>query len=636
MAQKGAMEEQIKRSSFGSSKEFDKFVENYKFDQYNKNIPNVAKGTANRVTNYAVSHGLNALSSMGEEIKKEAPTKLPNWVTQYKPPRPTRKKSAFILSRSQLAESMLMLHGQKFRLNRHNDRGEWEDRRYLYPIYNTKHPRVFFMCGRQVEKSQTLANVITTSSIATPYYKSIYLSPSIIQTSTFSSEKLEPLITRSPLVGKYFVDSKCRAQVFDKSFTNGSYIFLRSAYFNADRVRGISAYLLGGDEIQDQLKDNLDVVSECLAHATYPRWIYACTPKSLDNTANAYWGMSTKGEWFVPCLRHGFADRKESWFWQSLDIKNIGKHGLICSKCGNPIFPQLGEWRWTGPKDAHWRGFRISQLMVPWIPWEPDPAAPPSIIHKLETYDETKFSNEVLGLPHDNAEKPITMAVLKDRCNDEVRNVKENMDHYRSRGIQMFLGGDWGTKTKKSYSIISVSIFDNGKLKVIFAKRFEGREQDYSFIIPYLQELITEYSLICGFDQGIGYAQNDILAFAIHGRYDIHLSERRIFPINYVPNQREVLVWNEKADAYSLQRTRSMNKLFQAIRRYDVEFPCFEDMERPFFEDILNIHQELRTSGGDSGDRMIYSVHPELTDDFFHAVNFNRNVALAYHGVEYG
>lgn len=609
----------------------------YKPRPENIDIPEVTTGDV-RQAYYKATRNLNTVveqrKSNSEDNNRIIPA-TPEWVDKYAPPVSDYDGETFQLSRSQLAEAILWLHGNKFRFNRWNERGIWEDRRYLTLIYNIAWPKVYFMCGRQVEKSQTLCNIMTTSSLAIPYYKSLYVSPSIIQTSTFSSEKLKAAIDESPLVRDFFVNSKCRTQIFDKSFANGSYMFLRSAYYNADRARGISAHLFCGDEIQDQLPSNLEVISECLSHAAFPKWIYACTPKTLDNTASIYWERSRKGEWHVPCQRHGTPKDPTSWYWQPLNMDNIGDDFLMCRKCKKEINPRHGRWEWTGNPKAEWAGFRISQLMAPWIPWKPnddDPNQPDSIIGKLRSYGQVRFFNEVLGLPYDDAEKPVTRAELRRCCDSGFRLKRENLDHYKNRGWHVFRGGDWGTKTKKSYTVTVDVVYDRGRWRVIWAKRYEGGEQDYSYCLPRITKEFKKYCTLGGFDQGIGFAQNDVLSFAVHGKTVVPVDERRVFPIMYSGNQNDIIKWKDDQQHYTLNRTKSLNGLFQMIKRGEVIFPDWEDMHEPHFMDILNIHKEIRTSDT-VGDRVMYSINPELTDDFAHALNFAIQIGKRFYGI---
>jgi intein/homing endonuclease len=129
-------------------------------------------------------------------------------------------------------EKLIHLDGKPF---------SFKGREYLYPIYNTRHPKKLLVFGRQCEKSTMLANEIITDSVIIPYYKTLYVSPSFSQTRGFSNQKLRPWIHDSPMISKYFISTSTSDQVLERSFTNSSMCFLRAAFLTADRVRGLSA-----------------------------------------------------------------------------------------------------------------------------------------------------------------------------------------------------------------------------------------------------------------------------------------------------------------------------------------------------------------------------------------------------------
>lgn len=110
-----------------------------------------------------------------------------------------------------------------------------------------------------------LANHLVVTSVVSPYTKSLYVSPSHTQTRQFSSEKLRPAIERSPLIKRYFQDSFVSTQVFEKGFTNGSFIFLRSAFRTADRCLPGYVAVTTADGQQVKIAD-LEVGQEVLSY----------------------------------------------------------------------------------------------------------------------------------------------------------------------------------------------------------------------------------------------------------------------------------------------------------------------------------------------------------------------------------
>jgi hypothetical protein len=56
-----------------------------------------------------------------------------------------------------------------------------------------------------------------------------------------------------------------------------------------------------------------------------------------------------------------------------------------------------------------YEGFRIPQLMVPWLKWD-------EILVKYATYPKAPFYNEVLGLSFDSGTRPLTRQDIIDNC----------------------------------------------------------------------------------------------------------------------------------------------------------------------------------------------------------------------------
>lgn len=200
-------------------------------------------------------------------------------------------------------------------------------------------------------------------------------------------------------------------------------------------TRGIPAWMLQLDEFQDILSDNIPVIEQCLSHAPerWKRFLYAGTPKSLDNNIEYYRErLSTQGEWVVPCDRHTPSH------WNILGEKNIGKKGLVCEKCGKLINPMTDRAQWARMVEkAPFESYRIPQLMVPWKPWE-------EVLLDYERYPRDKFYNEVLGISYDSGMRPLTTEQMRAVCNPNLHMV--DYENYRdlSYSQPIYAGIDWG------------------------------------------------------------------------------------------------------------------------------------------------------------------------------------------------
>lgn len=509
--------------------------------------------------------------------------------------------------------NLVYLDGKRF---------DFTGRNYLKQIYNMNHPHKLLKTGRQVEKSTMLGNEFIVNSIVIPYFKSLYVSPSHDQTRTFSNQKLKPWIDDSPTIQKYFQSSAVSKQVFEKSFTNGSIGFLRSAFLNADRTRGISSDQLFLDEIQDILISNVPVIVETLSHSAYGWKIFAGTPKTLENTIEQYWQLSSQCEWLVPCTRH------TPTHWNFLDIPNIGKHGPICNACGKPINPAEGRWiSFDSSRDI--MGFRISQIMVPWMyqnqnKWK-------ELVWKLENFSKAQFYNEVLGISYDSSTKPISRTDIISVCNPKYP-YRHKPDTW-TRAVEVFAGVDWGEGTDgsersekgklkpASYTVLVLGTYvDPTHFHIFYYRRFTGREAHPEVCLPEIIETIKRYRAIAvGADWGHGWGVNS--------RLEVALGERRVMQFQHVGNQKARKKYDDIANKIQLSRTEVMTDFINDIKDGKIILPPWEEI-KGLTEDWEHIYAEYN----EQTRMMKYDHKLSEPDDGLHATIYCREAADVYYG----
>lgn len=483
----------------------------------------------------------------------------------------------------------------------------FDQRPYLKPVYNTTSPRVLLKCGRQVEKSTYLGNRLLSMTCIQPNFTSLYVSPTNQQTKTFSNDRIREPLEISPYL-KVWTDPHLDQSVFQKKFVNRSQIVMRYAYLNADRVRGIPADLVCIDEIQDIHTDNIPVIEECIAHSSFKMKLYSGTPKSLDNTIEGLWVEdSTQNEWVVPCDHCGGGDYRH---WNVLDEANIGPKFLICDKCGKQIYPMHPDAQWASlnpnprvpnPMD----GYRIPQIMVPWISW-------PDILNKQISYSRAKFNNEVLGLSYDSGTRPLTRQDVMDNCTSVYGlssvDIAQASSMARSLGGRVFMGVDWGTG-EQSYTVISICAYLNQKFTVLYIRRLEGAESEPGRQIDIIKELVKQWRVsLIGADYGGGFDRNDILLRTF--------GPRMVFKYQYSTVSSKIK-WDSGLARFMLNRTEVMSDIFNAIKRKNVfSFPKWESFNQPFGQDMLNIFSEF------SETRRVneYRKSRGVTDDAFHCI----------------
>jgi hypothetical protein len=491
----------------------------------------------------------------------------------------------------------------------------FDGRRYLRLPYDTPARRTLYKCGRQVEKSTLLGNKCLAYCCIVNAFNVLYVSPTNQQTKKFSADRLKEPIETSEIL-KAWTTSKLSDNVFEKQFINRSKITLRYAYHNADRTRGIPADLILVDEIQDVITDNIPVIEECASHSHYKLFLYSGTPKSTDNTIEHYWqNFSTQNEWVVPCDRHGTPNNPSSWFWNILTEDNIdpGQDGPICSKCKQRIDPMHPMAQWASMNEGvkqklkeFYEGYRIPQLMVPWIPWS-------EILDKYVKFPRATFYNEVLGLSYDSGSRPLTRKNIIDNCvpgqymdQDGLHAIKAALGDISP----VYAGIDWGTG-EGSYSVIALGAYIHGFFNIFYIHRFEGPEVEPSAQIDLISKLIKYWNVqLVGVDYGGGHYPNDQLARTF--------GSRRIVKYQYSQPSQKVR-WEDGLRRYLVHRTEVMSDIFSAIKRLDVfRFPDFAQFEDPFAKDMLNIFSEYN----ETQRQVQYKHAPDMTDDSFHAILF--------------
>ncbi len=490
----------------------------------------------------------------------------------------------------------------------------FEHRRYLRQIYDTPSQRTLLKCGRQVEKSTMLGNKLLSYACIQTALNSLYVSPTNQQTKVFSQDRLkEPIETSDYL--KSWTTTKLSDNVFLKKFINRSQITLRYAYLNADRCRGIPADIICMDELQDLLTDNIPVIEECASHSNLKLFMYSGTPKSLDNTIEHYWvKYSTQNEWVVPCYNHLFrtAAGVQNVHWNILGEDNLGPESLSCDLCHKPISAMHPDAQWAAlnpdivkqiPKP--YEGFRIPQLMVPWIPYE-------ELLQKQHTYSRVKFFNEVLGLSFDSGTRPLTRQDVMDNCDPVLL-----LTPAYQRKIHKFLGGaypvfagiDWGTG-ENTYTVLTLGAYmGDDKFTIFYVHRFEGRETEPQIQIDEISRLINEYNVILvGCDYGGGFYPNDELTK--------RFGWQRIVKYQYSQPSKKV-DWQDGLKRFLVHRSEVMSDVFNAIKRRTIfRFPNWDQFADPYAADCLNIFSEY----SEQIRQNVYKKSPSSTDDTFHSI----------------
>lgn len=416
-----------------------------------------------------------------------------------------------------------------------------------------------------------------------------------------------------------------REEVFDITVEGSESLIANGLVVH--NCRGIPADIICLDEVQDLLTDNIGVIEQCASHSVLNIggrthkggiFMYSGTPKSLDNTLEFYWqNQSTQNEWVVPCHRHSIqtGDSVSNVYWNILDEDNIGLKGVVCDKCHKPIdvADSIAQWVSLNPGilksstiKTPFEGFRIPQLMVPWISHD-------AILQNQATYSRGTFYNEVLGLSYDSGTRPLTQQDIMDNCDSRLLLTPEYQNsllNFLGAAFPVYAGIDWGAGTEHSYTVLSLGAYmADSKFTIFYIHRFEGRELESSVQMEEISRLINKFRVqLVGCDYGGGHWPNDELT----RRFGF----RRVPRYQY-SNHSTKVTWQPGLNHFLVHRTEVMSDVFNAIKRRNVfRFPNWEQFQNPFAQDMLSIFSEYN----DQIRQNVYKKSPNNTDDTFHSI----------------
>lgn len=503
-----------------------------------------------------------------------------------------------------------MLDGRPFFLD------DWPMHR---AFYDGRYQRTLFKTSRQVAKSTTLANFSIIECSLIPHFSTMFVSPSKEQTTRFSNTRVGKTMRYSPIINKHFLSTDLTDRVFHKQFTNGSEMLFTYGTDDADRLRGPSTDRNMYDEVQDLLYDPIVTVgNETMSNSRYAFETYAGTPKTMENTIEYLWGLSTQTEWVMKCSAcgtHQFIDSERS----------IGKEGPVCVKCQAYINPFTGRWidmNPVNPKDdedeyTKLKGFHLNQLMMPHnVPLamkgrgtELEMSARRRWRRILTKYRESPpvvFRNEVLGVSDAIGTRMISKEELEALCNNN-RPFLQFPQGKALEGISQCVAGiDWsgGGTAGISRTVLWIWGFRpaDQKLVCLYYKVFPGQNPVH---------IVDEIGVTCGNyrvglavgDAGEGHMANNLL----REKLDYH----RVHQVQY-GSQKRALTWNGQ-DRYMADRTTLIDNYFMLLKNRAVEFGPLQEM-RQAIADILNEYEEVTTQG-----KKVWKHSQQKPDDCLHA-----------------
>lgn len=500
--------------------------------------------------------------------------------------------------------------------------------------------KVVLKCGRQLSKSTSLAAQGVIQSNVLPFFNTLYVAPLFEMIRRFSNDYVRAFIEQSP-VRRLWTDTSTSNNVLQRSFTNHSKMYFSFAYMDADRTRGIPADKLSVDEMQDLDFSLLPVIRETLSGSQRPDGLSAIeqftgTPKTLNNTAEKLWGMSSQAEWVIKCHHGGCGYINIPSLHHDL-LKMIGpdhpdismeRPGVICARCGKPIDPKRGRWYHAYPQRKwSFAGYHVPQIVMPLhyskrTKWQ-------ALLAKMAgayNMPMNQFYNEVLGESYDLGAKLITETDLRQAAilHDNVLEVAmATIENYTHRVLAIDWGG--GGEEEVSYTTYAVcGMRPNGQIDVIYG---------YRSMTPH--DHVGEANIALRL---MGLFQCSHLAHDYDGAGDLRetlivqagIPLGKILPLAYIGAARGTIMQYKEPTAirsrgyFQVDKTRSLVLTCYLIKMKFIKFFAFDHVSEEnkglLYDFLALIENKVNSRAGSD----VYTIvrDPNNSDDFAQAVNY--------------
>lgn len=478
----------------------------------------------------------------------------------------------------------------------------FDDRPYLPEVYAAAEENLILRCGRQVEKSTLLVNLIIYLCVKYPGIQILFCCPREEQADFFVSDRLIPAIQDSPFVRRVLIGVRRRRLSGRKLvFANSSKVFVRSAFNSADAARGVSANVLIVDEFQDAAPGNLPVLMAALSHSTRKQVILAGTAKGVQNQLEVMFRQSTACEWLVPCTH---CEERVL-----LDEKVMGPQYPICSKCGAKLEIQNGLWVPRNPQSKWGKGYCISHLLVPWVTYE-------ELLANQLTFGSIPFRNECLGLPTILGDRVVTREEVEACCLKRRMATKYEEIPREGQG-QLVAGIDWGGGAVSTTVLVIGYMRDNKEFQVCRFDRFSPNE-DSQHVVSKVARKCREFRVIAiaADGGGNGHVCNRWL-------YDKLQTGSPICSIFYGVSEGKPFA-DGVLRKWTVDRSATLGLLFTRIKIKLISFPASMDCGS-FLDEFLNEYEDY-----DKHNRSLQFRNPDdLLDDTVHATNYAQIIGHA-------
>lgn len=469
-----------------------------------------------------------------------------------------------------------------------------------------------------VHNSLNLSRIEVLDCLSNPELQLLYVAPLQSQAQRYSTLYLNEAIKSCELatiaqmkaLEGLWSDSKILTSVGHQSFANGSGIQLTYAKTSPDRARGIFADAIDFDEVQDQLTDNIPIISQSTKSSKWGIRRFTGTAKTADNTIEGLWRSSSQCEWCMKCP-HCPAWNIPNEEGRVLDM--IQADGLHCVACGGLLDVRRGEWVPAVPrKMKSFRGYHIPQVVLPFHAENPDNWG--KIVKDVLSLPVPVVMQEILGISCSQGQRIITREIIERQSDlPTMATLQKNLGRYA-----FIVGGlDWGGAEQVSFTVhVIIGVCHDGSLEVLWARRYQGFDPD-----TMLAEIAKTHRFygcrICAADYGLGFDKNVML----ETRYGLPIVQIQLCRQNALLNYSPAL----GHPRWMVDKTTALDILFMSIKYGKIRFPPQSEFAI-YTDDLLSPYEEVNDTGEFAHRR--YVRDPSRPDDFAMALCFGAMLAM--------
>lgn len=447
----------------------------------------------------------------------------------------------------------------------------FENRQYLISLYRDLSKSIYLVKARQIEITEYSLNFILFNLTKNPGTVGLCMADTEDHVKVFSDYRLNTKAIEQSSVLKSLVESKSESVM---NFTNGSALYMYSAWNNFEKARSFPADFVVIDEIQSVNAEAIPVLKETLAKSKFGRLVAIGTGSEEGDSWWKLWNSGDQKEW---------DGKSKSW---------IARRPENFSRASS---------------------YHITQNMASWL-------SDDIIEDKRNEYSPRRFANEVEGWWYKGARKPLTESEIKNLFDRNISLLSP--DEIDKNMGPLFLGVDWGGG-KNAYTVPWIwqcidDIVPRFRLVYVSKITVPSTEKQADMI----SELIDRYEIKQAvMDAGGGSRQVEKLS----DRYG-----PRILKCNYIVRPEEPIEFVYSENRINLDRTWAIETIIDLIQRPETNsnFPngipriIIPAKESKKIEWIIDQFTCIESEYVDlpSGRRYVRYDHPqESPDDALHA-----------------